>query len=159
MWGSILLRGRLRYAQLLFMVSDDLINAAYALCLLEQGLPDQWARLLSSSTITREDYARHPEAVLEVLEFYTDNQNRARERALPTPPAPAPAQGASASTSTTRQLATPVRQPGMLSFLLKEGKQTDLITASYLQSINHGTTPGFPAPTSRQISQKRPSKR
>lgn len=43
------------------------------------GLPDQWTKLLTSSAITREDYAKNPQAVLEVLEFYTDHQKRENE--------------------------------------------------------------------------------
>ncbi|KAF8761331.1 Pkinase protein [Rhizoctonia solani] len=43
------------------------------------GLPDQWTKLLTSSAITREDYAKNPQAVLEVLEFYTDRQKREDE--------------------------------------------------------------------------------
>ncbi|EJD05030.1 Pkinase-domain-containing protein [Fomitiporia mediterranea MF3/22] len=38
------------------------------------GLPEQWSKLLTRSAITREDYAKDPQAVLEVLEFYTDRQ-------------------------------------------------------------------------------------
>ncbi|KAG5459325.1 MAG: P21-Rho-binding domain-containing protein [Olpidium bornovanus] len=38
------------------------------------GLPDQWADLLSQSKISKEDYKRDPQAVLEVLEFYTHQQ-------------------------------------------------------------------------------------
>ena len=44
-----------------------------------QGLPEQWTRLLTSSAITREDYAKNPQAVLDVLEFYTDHQKREYE--------------------------------------------------------------------------------
>ncbi|KAF7976569.1 hypothetical protein HWV62_6241 [Athelia sp. TMB] len=40
------------------------------------GMPEQWNKLLTKSAITREDYARDPQAVLEVLEFYTDHQKR-----------------------------------------------------------------------------------
>ncbi|KAJ7233319.1 kinase-like domain-containing protein [Mycena rebaudengoi] len=40
------------------------------------GLPDQWNKLLTKSAITQEDYARDPQAVLNVLEFYTDHQKR-----------------------------------------------------------------------------------
>ncbi|KAF9436357.1 Protein kinase [Entomortierella beljakovae] len=40
------------------------------------GLPDTWARLLTGSAITKEDYANNPQAVLEVLEFYTDQTKR-----------------------------------------------------------------------------------
>lgn len=41
-----------------------------------QGLPDQWTKLLTQSHITKEDQARNPQAVLDVLEFYTDIQKR-----------------------------------------------------------------------------------
>ncbi|CAG8454967.1 3090_t:CDS:10 [Ambispora leptoticha] len=43
------------------------------------GLPEQWTKLLTSSAITKEDYAKNPQAVLDVLEFYTENQKRERE--------------------------------------------------------------------------------
>ncbi|KAJ3996008.1 Pkinase-domain-containing protein [Lentinula boryana] len=36
------------------------------------GMPEQWSKLLTKSAITREDYAKDPQAVLDVLEFYTD---------------------------------------------------------------------------------------
>lgn len=39
-----------------------------------QGLPPQWSKLLTSSAITREEAARNPEAVLDVLQFYTTQQ-------------------------------------------------------------------------------------
>ncbi|EJD43546.1 Pkinase-domain-containing protein [Auricularia subglabra TFB-10046 SS5] len=54
-------------------VGFDPISGAFT------GLPEQWTRLLTQSAITREDYARNPQAVLEVLEFYTDHQKRAFE--------------------------------------------------------------------------------
>jgi len=38
------------------------------------GLPDEWEKLLTASAITREDYAKNPQAVIEVLEFYSDRQ-------------------------------------------------------------------------------------
>lgn len=43
------------------------------------GLPDQWTRLLTTSAITKEDYAKNPQAVLDVLEFYTDIQKRDKD--------------------------------------------------------------------------------
>ncbi len=46
---------------------------------LTQGMPEQWSKLLTKSAITREDYAKDPQAVLEVLEFYTDHQKREME--------------------------------------------------------------------------------
>jgi protein-serine/threonine kinase len=44
------------------------------------GMPEQWSKLLTKSAITREDYAKDPQAVLEVLEFYTDHQKRQLEQ-------------------------------------------------------------------------------
>ncbi|PLW46376.1 hypothetical protein PCANC_00121 [Puccinia coronata f. sp. avenae] len=43
------------------------------------GLPEQWTKLLSSSAITKEDYANNPQAVLDVLEFYTDTQKKEQD--------------------------------------------------------------------------------
>src|ERR1700676_2187475 len=43
-------------------------------------MPEQWSKLLTKSAITREDYAKDPQAVLEVLEFYTDHQKRQLEQ-------------------------------------------------------------------------------
>lgn len=40
------------------------------------GLPEHWMRLLTQSAITKEDYAKNPQAVLDVLEFYTDIHNK-----------------------------------------------------------------------------------
>jgi hypothetical protein len=41
------------------------------------GLPPEWAKLLDASAITREDYAKNPQAVIEVLEFYSKETARA----------------------------------------------------------------------------------
>ncbi|PVU94585.1 hypothetical protein BB561_002432 [Smittium simulii] len=37
------------------------------------GLPEQWSNLLKSSNITQKDYQQNPQAVLDVLDFYTKN--------------------------------------------------------------------------------------
>lgn len=55
------------------------------------GLPPEWSKLLNSSAITKEDYERNPQAVFEVLDFYTDLAKRAENpnhypSATPTPP-------------------------------------------------------------------------
>lgn len=42
-------------------------------------MPEQWHKLLTQSAITQEDYAKNPQAVLDVLEFYTDHQKRELE--------------------------------------------------------------------------------
>lgn len=44
-----------------------------------QGLPDQWTKLLKGSAITAEDAAKNPQAVLDVLEFYTEQTKREAE--------------------------------------------------------------------------------
>jgi hypothetical protein len=36
------------------------------------GLPSEWEKLLTASALTKDDYAKNPKAVLEVLEFYTE---------------------------------------------------------------------------------------
>ncbi|PWA03610.1 hypothetical protein BB558_000274 [Smittium angustum] len=46
------------------------------------GLPDQWSKLLQTSNITQQDYAQNPQAVLEVLEFYTKNANQDDEKVV-----------------------------------------------------------------------------
>ena len=56
------------------------------------GLPPEWEKLLTASAITKEDYQKNPQAVIEVLEFYDGinkrNQNPAEFPSLmPTPPA------------------------------------------------------------------------
>jgi serine/threonine-protein kinase CLA4 len=55
------------------------------------GLPQEWSKLLSTSAITKEDYAKNPQAVIEVLEFYSDITKRANDpnaypSLTPTPP-------------------------------------------------------------------------
>ena len=42
-------------------------------------MPETWQKLLTKSAITREDYAKDPQAVLDALEFYTDHQKREME--------------------------------------------------------------------------------
>lgn len=54
-------------------VGFDPISGAFT------GLPEQWSKLLTKSAITREDYAKDPQAVLDVLEFYTDRQKQELE--------------------------------------------------------------------------------
>ncbi|KAK4123167.1 Pkinase-domain-containing protein [Parathielavia appendiculata] len=47
------------------------------------GLPEEWTRLLNSSAITREDVEKNPQAVFEVLDFYSDMTKRAENNADP----------------------------------------------------------------------------
>lgn len=55
------------------------------------GLPPEWEKLLTGSALTKSDYLRNPQAVIEVLEFYTDITKRADNpdrypSLVPTPP-------------------------------------------------------------------------
>jgi serine/threonine-protein kinase CLA4 len=43
------------------------------------GLPPEWERLLTASAITKDDYQKNPKAVLEVLEFYTEQLVKRQE--------------------------------------------------------------------------------
>lgn len=44
------------------------------------GLPVEWERLLKGSALTKDDMAKNPQAVMEVLQFYTDKlQTRAED--------------------------------------------------------------------------------
>ena len=56
------------------------------------GLPQEWEKLLTASAITKEDYKKNPQAVIEVLEFYSEHNMRAQHPEMyssttPTPPA------------------------------------------------------------------------
>ncbi|PYI22153.1 Pkinase-domain-containing protein [Aspergillus violaceofuscus CBS 115571] len=98
------------------------------------GLPPEWEKLLTASAITKEDYKNNPQAVIEVLEFYSDikmreqnpqyyaglaspptqqakphsNNSVGNSIAPPRPPPPAPAQrlDTSQSYSTSRSAAS-----------------------------------------------------
>ncbi|KAJ1909731.1 Protein kinase, partial [Tieghemiomyces parasiticus] len=41
-----------------------------------EGLPDQWEKLLQQSAITKDDFTKNPQAVLDVLDFYTKNSEQ-----------------------------------------------------------------------------------
>ncbi|TPX33818.1 hypothetical protein SmJEL517_g03343 [Synchytrium microbalum] len=45
------------------------------------GLPKEWIALLENSSITKEDMNKNPQAVLDVLEFYTENMKKDRAAA------------------------------------------------------------------------------
>lgn len=56
------------------------------------GLPVEWEKLLTASALTKDDYAKNPKAVLEVLEFYAEKLVKRSEdpasysSLTPTPP-------------------------------------------------------------------------
>ena len=56
------------------------------------GLPQEWEKLLTTSAITKEDYKKNPQAVIEVLEFYSEHKMREQHpemypHSIPTPSA------------------------------------------------------------------------
>lgn len=60
-----------------FTVSHIILKKKSCLShVLQKGLPDQWNALLKGSKITPEDAAKNPQAVLEALEFYTEQTRR-----------------------------------------------------------------------------------
>ncbi|CDH49448.1 pkinase-domain-containing protein [Lichtheimia corymbifera JMRC:FSU:9682] len=46
------------------------------------GLPEQWNALLKGSKITAEDAAKNPQAVLEALEFYTEQARKEKDQQI-----------------------------------------------------------------------------
>lgn len=48
---------------------------------LSQGMPEQWARLLQTSNITKSEQKKNPQAVLDVLKFY-DSTGNSRQKYL-----------------------------------------------------------------------------
>lgn len=47
----------------------------YFVCLLRiQGIPEQWARLLQTSNITKLEQKKNPQAVIDVLKFYDSKE-------------------------------------------------------------------------------------
>jgi hypothetical protein len=75
----------------------------------QQGLPDQWTRLLTSSAITKEDQVRNPQAVLDVLEFYTDIQKQQYDDFGVSIPSGPPTRTASPGQVSTRAPQQPVQ--------------------------------------------------
>jgi tRNA A-37 threonylcarbamoyl transferase component Bud32 len=67
------------------------------------GLPPEWSKLLNSSAITKEDYERNPQAVFEVLDFYTDLAKKA-ENPSQYPGGMSPMPIASPSSQSNKQL-------------------------------------------------------
>ncbi|KAI5103704.1 serine/threonine-protein kinase PAK 2 isoform X1 [Silurus meridionalis] len=53
--------------------SDDKVQLAMQIY--ELGMPEQWARLLQTSNITKSEQKKNPQAVLDVLKFYDSTGN------------------------------------------------------------------------------------
>ncbi|KAI8845174.1 kinase-like domain-containing protein [Chytriomyces cf. hyalinus JEL632] len=57
-------------------VGFDLTSGAFT------GLPQDWRNLLESSNISKDEITKNPQAVLDVLEFYTENLKQTQENAI-----------------------------------------------------------------------------
>jgi hypothetical protein len=57
-------RNRCRY----WLAADVLAYDVVCGCMCLQGLPPEWQAMLSSSGITKEEVAAHPQAVVDVLQ-------------------------------------------------------------------------------------------
>ncbi|XP_054247424.1 serine/threonine-protein kinase PAK 1 isoform X3 [Indicator indicator] len=56
-------------------VGFDAVTGEFTNCQgLLQGMPEQWARLLQTSNITKSEQKKNPQAVLDVLEFYNSKK-------------------------------------------------------------------------------------
>ena len=45
-----------------------------------QGMPEQWARLLQTSNITKLEQKKNPQAVLDVLKFYDSKETASSQK-------------------------------------------------------------------------------
>ena len=79
------------------------------------GLPPEWEKLLTASAITKEDYKKNPQAVIEVLEFYSDikmrEQNPQYFSGLASPPSSAGQQPKPYSNNSVGSSIAPPRPP------------------------------------------------
>ncbi|KAI1612207.1 protein-serine/threonine kinase [Exophiala viscosa] len=66
------------------------------------GLPQEWEKLLNNSAITRDDYKKNPQAVIEVLQFVSDQKMREQHPEMYTPGMVTPA-----ATEPNKQLGYP----------------------------------------------------
>lgn len=113
------------------------------------GLPPEWSKLLNSSAITKEDYERNPQAVFEVLDFYSDLTKRAENpnqypSLTPTPPASSMQNKqlgytSGASVAPPRPMQSMQRNPSSFSPATQAGA---------------GQTPRRPSPTESQQQQR-----
>ncbi|KAL1995225.1 hypothetical protein VTN49DRAFT_1412 [Thermomyces lanuginosus] len=89
------------------------------------GLPAEWEKLLTTSAITKEDYKKNPQAVIEVLEFYSDikmrEQNPQYYSNLPAPPS---AKGPSSQLGNGNGIAPPRPPPPSPSQRLDTGSSS-----------------------------------
>ncbi|KAF2669084.1 Pkinase-domain-containing protein [Microthyrium microscopicum] len=94
------------------------------------GLPTEWERLLTASAITKEDYQKNPEAVVEVLNFFTEKVMKRSEDPLMypslTPTPPVESQNRQLGYGGGSSIAPPRPQPPMQRQNTYESSRSDL---------------------------------
>ncbi|KAJ9193544.1 hypothetical protein DTO164E3_7800 [Paecilomyces variotii] len=106
------------------------------------GLPSEWEKLLTASAITKEDYKKNPQAVIEVLEFYSDIKMREQNPQYFQNGAATPGSGSQSMQSVGSSIAPPrPPPPGPLQRL-------DTSSSGRLGSVSSASSPQ---------SQRRPS--
>ena len=118
------------------------------------GLPAEWERLLTASAITKEDYMKNPQAVIEVLEFYSDINKRAENpdaypHLMPTPPAHTSQNMQLGHGGAGTSIAPPRPAPPSERSMSYSGQQQQQ------QQQRSVTTPGRPQPPTSFQSQQR----
>uniref|UniRef100_A0A669E3K2 non-specific serine/threonine protein kinase n=1 Tax=Oreochromis niloticus TaxID=8128 RepID=A0A669E3K2_ORENI len=95
----------------LIILSRDALTCG--LCLFVKGIPEQWARLLQTSNITKLEQKKNPQAVLDVLKFYDSKETVNNQKYMSFTSGDKSAHGyiAGAKTSTTEPpIAPPVSE-------------------------------------------------
>ncbi|KAI9327984.1 kinase-like domain-containing protein [Obelidium mucronatum] len=94
-------------------VGFDLNSGAFT------GLPQDWRNLLESSSLSKDEITKNPQAVLDVLEFYTENLKQGQEDAIYSTPSPSSLTGSFENLSTVSSSSSssgtppPARRPSI----------------------------------------------
>ncbi|KAK5944792.1 Protein kinase [Knufia obscura] len=116
------------------------------------GLPQEWEKLLTTSAITKEDYKKNPQAVIEVLEFYSEHKMREQHpemysHGMPTPPGGVSGQNKQLGFPTGNSVAPPRPAPPT--------EQQRYNTNQFMNKYNNGS----PSSNSLSSQQKPPMTR
>ena len=129
------------------------------------GLPPEWSKLLNSSAITKEDYERNPQAVFEVLDFYSDLTKRAENpnqysSLTPTPPASSMqnkqlgySSGASVAPPRPMQPAQPLQQNTQARNVGNSSSSNNYMTSSPGPGLNGTNVRPSPSESQQQRQQ------
>uniref|UniRef100_A0A667ZX15 non-specific serine/threonine protein kinase n=1 Tax=Myripristis murdjan TaxID=586833 RepID=A0A667ZX15_9TELE len=60
----------------IFMYQSIIVCVCVCVCVCVQGMPEQWARLLQTSNISKSEQKQNPQAVLDILKFYDSTSGK-----------------------------------------------------------------------------------